>query len=96
MSGLPVVCVGASAGGLEALRQLFVNVPSRTGAAFVVVQHLDPAHASGLADALAKVSKLSVVRARNGQRLRAGCVYVIEAAREARFVDGTIEIVKRA
>ena len=37
-----VVCIGASAGGLDALERFFRNCPADTGAAFVVVQHLSP------------------------------------------------------
>ena len=37
-----IVGIGASAGGLEALEEFFKNVPLKSGAAFLVVQHLDP------------------------------------------------------
>ena len=40
----PVVGIGASAGGLEALEQFFENTPNNSGMAFVVIQHLDPNH----------------------------------------------------
>ena len=43
---IPVVGVGASAGGLEAFRQLFQSMPGNTGIAFILVQHLDPTHES--------------------------------------------------
>ena len=42
ISKFPVVGIGASAGGLEALRQLFAHIPDDTGMAFIVIQHLDP------------------------------------------------------
>ena len=45
----PIVGVGASAGGLEAFTQMLGALPADTGAAFVLVQHLDPTHASLLA-----------------------------------------------
>ncbi len=41
----PIVGIGASAGGLEALEQFFANVPAGTAFAFIVIQHLDPTHA---------------------------------------------------
>ena len=44
--GFPVVGIGASAGGLEALKKLFAAMPPESGMAFVVVPHLDPAHES--------------------------------------------------
>jgi two-component system CheB/CheR fusion protein len=40
----PIVGIGASAGGLEALEQFFKNMPMESGMAFVVIQHLDPTH----------------------------------------------------
>src|SRR2546427_12753904 len=43
---IPVVGIGASAGGLEAFRQLLKHLPVDTGMAFVLVQHLDPTHES--------------------------------------------------
>ncbi len=42
----PIVGIGSSAGGLEALQELFTNMPSDTGMGFVVVSHLDPFHVS--------------------------------------------------
>src|SRR5437764_15496528 len=49
-----VVGLGASAGGLEALRSFFAAVPAKSGAAFVVVQHLAPAYRSQMVELLAK------------------------------------------
>ena len=46
----PVVGVGASAGGLEALSELLANLPTNTGMAFLLVQHLDPTHSSFLVE----------------------------------------------
>ncbi len=48
----PVVGLGASAGGLEAFAAFFTNLPPDTGMAFVLVQHLDPDHASSMVELL--------------------------------------------
>jgi two-component system CheB/CheR fusion protein len=40
----PIIGIGASAGGLEALEQFLSNVPENSGFAYVVIQHLDPTH----------------------------------------------------
>src|SRR2546430_17179835 len=56
----PIVGVGASAGGLEAFTQLLKALPSRTGMAYVLVQHLDPTHESTLAELLARATELPV------------------------------------
>ena len=41
---VPIVGIGASAGGLEALEQFLRHVPEKCGLAFVIIQHLDPTH----------------------------------------------------
>jgi len=51
-----VVGIGASAGGLEALKRLLPGLPTDAGAGYVVVQHLDPRHPSLLADLLKPAS----------------------------------------
>src|SRR5262245_47350458 len=59
----PVVGIGASAGGLEALEQFLAHVGPKGGAAYVVVQHLDPTHPDMLVELLQRVSKVQVLRA---------------------------------
>src|SRR5713101_4092879 len=59
-SSFPVVGIGASAGGLEALSQLLTHLPVDTGMAFVIVQHLDPHRESMLAEILSRSTAMSV------------------------------------
>ena len=75
--GLPVIAIGASAGGLEASRALLKQLPTDLHAAFILVLHLDPTHDSMMVDLLARHTKLHVVQAEDGMALKAGCVYVI-------------------
>ncbi|HSN59775.1 MAG TPA: chemotaxis protein CheB, partial [Ferruginibacter sp.] len=56
----PVVAIGASAGGLEAVTQLLQNLPANTGMAFIYVQHLSPDHKSLLTSILSKVTAMKV------------------------------------
>src|SRR5216117_3524327 len=56
----PIVGIGGSAGGFEAAMELLRHLPSRTGMAFVIVQHLDPHHASQLSSLLGKVTAMPV------------------------------------
>ena len=56
-----IVCVGASAGGLEALEKFFNTCPADTGAAFVVVQHLSPDHKSMMSNLLARYTTMPVI-----------------------------------
>jgi two-component system, chemotaxis family, CheB/CheR fusion protein len=63
-SGLsfPVVAIGASAGGLEALEQFFNNMPIDSGVAFVVIQHLDPTHAGVMPELLQRTTSMCALR----------------------------------
>ncbi len=59
----PIVGIGASAGGVEALAQFFGAVPADNGMAFVVVTHLAPDHESMLAEILGRATQMPVVNA---------------------------------
>ena len=72
-----VVCIGASAGGLEAFTELLSHLPDDTGMAFVLIQHLDPKHDSHLTELLFKVSKMPVSEVKDETSARANHVYVI-------------------
>ena len=72
-----IVGVGASAGGLEALTELFSHLPDDTGLAFVVIQHLDPKHDSHLTELLSKESKMPVLEVQGEIKIAANHVYVI-------------------
>lgn len=74
---LRVVGVGASAGGLEALREMLTEAGPDCTLAFVVVQHLDPNHESLLAELLARHTSLEVHQAEDGETVRPGTVLII-------------------
>jgi chemotaxis methyl-accepting protein methylase/PAS domain-containing protein len=74
---LMVVGIGCSAGGLAALKDLLADLPADCRAALVVVQHMDPDHASALVELLQTVSPLPVVGISDGLALRPGVVHVI-------------------
>jgi two-component system CheB/CheR fusion protein len=73
----PIVGVGASAGGLEAFTQLLKHLPADSGMAFVLIQHLDPTHASFLSEALTKATSMAVSQPEDGTRIEPNHVYVI-------------------
>ncbi len=73
----PVVGIGASAGGLEAMTQLLKHLPGHTGMAFVLVQHLDPTHESALTALLSRLTPMPVCEAKNNMRLEPNTLYVI-------------------
>ncbi|HTV39746.1 MAG TPA: chemotaxis protein CheB [Candidatus Sulfotelmatobacter sp.] len=77
ISKFPIVGIGASAGGLEAMMQLLKHLPADTGMAFVVVQHLDPTHESALSSLLSRATEMPVMEARNNVSLEVNHVYII-------------------
>ena len=74
---LPIVGIGASAGGLEALQELFTNMPSDTGLGFVVVPHLDPTHTSIMPELLQRYTDMPVYQAKDRMKVKPNAVYVI-------------------
>jgi two-component system CheB/CheR fusion protein len=69
--------LGASAGGLQAYQEFFARLPSGTGAAYVVLQHLDPDHDSVLVDLLRRCTHVPVVTAQDGMELQPDRIHVL-------------------
>ena len=90
---LRIVGIAASAGGLEALRELIGALPETGGLSYVVAQHLSPSHTSTLVDLLSRRTALRVVGLLDGQVPAAGTIYVTPPNHEAVFVDGRFELV---
>ena len=80
-ASFPVVGIGASAGGLEAFRTLFAELPAESGMAFILVQHLTPTHPSMMAELLSRQTAMLVLEAREGMRLESDHVYMIPPGR---------------
>src|SRR5215468_2074792 len=76
-NGFLIVAIGASAGGIEASSELVRALPSNTGMAFVLIQHLDPTHHSILTELLAKETSMRVREVSDGMPLQPNQVYVI-------------------
>src|SRR5659263_708938 len=72
-----IVCIGASAGGLEAFEQFLGNVPNNSGLAYVVIQHLDPTQKGMLPELLQRVTKMKVFQVKDRMAVKPDCVYVI-------------------
>jgi two-component system CheB/CheR fusion protein len=85
-----IVAIGASAGGIQALQALFAALPERTGAAFVVVMHLDPGWRSELAAVLAARTRMPVIQVEQNEKLEPDHVYVIPPGRRLELVDHEI------
>ena len=85
-----IVAIGASAGSVNALQNLFSVLPDDTGAAFVVVVHLDPEHRSELVNIIAARTRMRVVEIGKREHLEANHVYVIPPDRRLQMVDHEI------
>ncbi len=88
----PVVGLGGSAGGMEALTTLFSGLPDETGMAFVVVLHLSPVHESHADEILQRVTRLRVRQVTEPMAIEADCVYVIPPNKSLAMNDGHLHI----
>ena len=93
--GFPIVGIGASAGGLEACSQLFRELPADPGMAFVLVQHLDPAHESALPELIARTSRIRVHQAKDGTQVEPNHLYVIPPNTDLTILRGRLQLVPR-
>jgi two-component system CheB/CheR fusion protein len=91
----PIVGVGASAGGLEALARLLKQIPANSGMAFVMVQHLDPKHESRLTEILSHTTTMPVAEVRDKTAVKANHVYIIPPNTNIYLRDGLLRIEPR-
>src|SRR5438128_5221073 len=91
----PIVGIGASAGGLEAVTHLLEHLPADTGMGFVLVQHLDPDHESALAQILARVTSMPVREVANDLRIAPNHVYIIPPNTDMAIALGVLKLQRR-
>jgi two-component system CheB/CheR fusion protein len=91
----PIVGVGASAGGLEAFSALLGALPTDTGMAFVLIQHLHPGYESALTEILARETQMPVQEARDRTKVTADNVYVIPPNVDLEIKDGILQVLTR-
>lgn len=84
------VGLGASAGGLEALQAFLSEMPTNTGAAFMIVQHLSPDFKSVMVDLLSKKTDIKVVQATDSTMVEANTVYLIPPAKNMMIGEGRL------
>lgn len=89
---LLITAIGASAGGIEAFTELVNNLPSDTGMAFVLVQHLDPKHHSLLTELISKKTSMRVREVTDGMRVEPNHVYVIPPNATMSISDHTLQL----
>jgi chemotaxis methyl-accepting protein methylase len=88
----PVVGIGASAGGLEALEQFLRNVPGNSGVAYVIIQHLDPTHKGIMPELLQRATSMEVSQVSDRTRVRPNCVYVIPPNKDMSILHGMLHL----
>jgi len=86
----PIIGIGASAGGLEALEAFFTHVPPDCGMAFVIVQHLDPKRKDLLSELLQRMTAMKVVQIKDRMRVKPNCVYVIPPNKNLSIFHGML------
>src|SRR3982750_2836874 len=87
-----IVGIGASAGGLESLEQLFSSLPPDTGMAFVVVQHLSPDFRSLMDELIARHSDMPVQLATDGVTVEANRIYLMPPGKEMIIREGRLQL----
>ena len=92
----PIVGIGASAGGLEALEHFLSAVPKNSGMAFVIVQHLDPTRKGIMAELLQRVTGMKVIQVKDRTAVRSDCVYVIPPNKDMSILHGVLHLLAPA
>ncbi|GAA4946175.1 chemotaxis protein CheB [Algibacter agarivorans] len=89
-----IVGIGASAGGLEAFKTFFSELPDAPGMAFVIVQHLDPTHKSLMVDLLKKYTKMQISEVKNHTEVLKDHVYIIPPNKDMAIFNGILHLME--
>ena len=89
-SQFPIVGIGASAGGLEALELFFQNLSGSCGMAFVIVQHLDPNHIGYMPELLQRATSMKVYQVTDRLKVKPDCIYIIPPNKSMSILNGTL------
>jgi two-component system, chemotaxis family, CheB/CheR fusion protein len=95
-NSFPVVAIGASAGGLEAMIELLKYLPSDTGMAFIYVQHLSPDHKSLLPEILSNKTIMTVQEIDDMDKIKPDNIFVIPYNKGIQVTDGHIKLIPRS
>jgi len=91
---MPVVAIGASAGGLDAICEFLSGIPANSGMAYVVIQHLDPQRKGMLPELLQRVTPMPVHEIAEGMLLAPDHLYVIPPNKDVGFAGGALTLVE--
>jgi two-component system CheB/CheR fusion protein len=95
-ASFPIVGIGASAGGLEALEHFLGRVPAGSGMAFVIIQHLDPTREGIMPELLQRATGMKVTQVRDRTKVRPDCVYVIPPNKDMSILHGVLHLLEPA
>ena len=88
----PIVGIGASAGGLEALEQFISNVPENSGMAYAIIQHLDPTNKGMLPELLQRITPMHVFQVKDRMVVKPDCIYVIPPNKSMSILKGVLHL----
>ena len=91
----PVVGIGASAGGLEALEQFFEHTPEQSGMCFVIVQHLSPDFKSLMDELLRRRTRIPFVRVEDGIEVQPNHIYLMPPRKEMVLSGGRLYLAEK-
>src|ERR1019366_2986430 len=88
----PIVGIGASAGGLEALNQFFKAMPADSGMAFVIIQHLDPTQKGMMPELLQRATAIKVAQVKDRTKVQPNHIYIIPPNSDMSILRGTLHL----
>src|SRR5947208_2155714 len=94
-NAFPIVGIGASAGGLEALEVFFTAMPSDSGMAFVVVQHLSPDFKSLMDELLGRRTSMAIHRVEDGMEVQPNAIYLIPPRKEMMIASRRLHLIDK-
>jgi two-component system CheB/CheR fusion protein len=92
----PIVGIGTSAGGLEALEHFLGHVPKNSAMAFVIVQHLDPTRRGIMPELLQRSTCMKVIQVKDRTTVLPNCVYVIPPNKDMSILHGVLHLLEPA
>ncbi|HEV2455474.1 MAG TPA: chemotaxis protein CheB, partial [Verrucomicrobiae bacterium] len=92
----PIIGIGTSAGGLEALEHFLSHVPRNSGMAFVIVQHLDPTRKGVMPELLQRNTGMKVIQVKDRTTVLPNCVYVIPPNKDMSILHGVLHLLEPA
>ena len=90
----PIVGIGTSAGGLEALEHFLIHVPKGSGLALIIVQHLDPTRKGIMPELLQRNTGMKVIQVKDRMLVQPNCVYVIPPNKDMSLLHGVLHLLE--